>query len=132
MSPETLPLDIGPGRVLSHFELTERIGSGGMGVVFKAKDLLLGRAVALKVLSRDLLDSDYRGRFPLAQSSWQEALDRAPERPSYHAVVGDSTLASGSVDPVVLKAAPLLGVLTLEQVRERERRLGLDNIADPY
>jgi len=58
MSLETLPSDLGPGRVLGHFELTERIGSGGMGVVFKAKDLLLGRAVALKVLSRDLLDSD--------------------------------------------------------------------------
>jgi len=53
-----LPPDIGPGRMLGHFELTERIGSGGMGVVFKARDLLLGRAVALKVLSQDLLDSD--------------------------------------------------------------------------
>jgi serine/threonine-protein kinase len=58
MSSEALPPDIGPGSVVGHFELTERIGSGGMGVVFKAKDLLLGRAVALKVLSRDLLDSD--------------------------------------------------------------------------
>ncbi len=58
MSSEPLPPDIEPGRVLSHFELAERIGSGGMGVVFRAKDLLLGRAVALKVLSRDLLESD--------------------------------------------------------------------------
>lgn len=58
MSSEVLPPDVGPGSVVGHFQLTERIGSGGMGVVFKAKDLLLGRAVALKVLSRDLLDND--------------------------------------------------------------------------
>jgi serine/threonine protein kinase len=58
MSSETLPPDIVSGRVLGHFELGDRIGSGGMGVVFKARDILLGRAVALKVLSHDLLDSD--------------------------------------------------------------------------
>ena len=58
MSAETVLPEIGPGSVVSHFELTERIGSGGMGIVFKARDLLLERAVALKVLSRELLDSD--------------------------------------------------------------------------
>jgi serine/threonine protein kinase/tetratricopeptide (TPR) repeat protein len=58
MSSEILPPEIGPGSVLGHFELIERIGSGGMGVVFKAKDFLLGRSLALKVLARDLLDND--------------------------------------------------------------------------
>jgi len=32
----------------------------------------------------------YRSHFELAHSSWQEALDRAPEKPAYHAVVGDA------------------------------------------
>ena len=35
---------------LAHFEITSRLGSGGMGAVFKATDLELARDVALKIL----------------------------------------------------------------------------------
>jgi serine/threonine protein kinase len=52
------------GRTISHFRVDGKIGGGGMGVVYRAEDLKLGRPVALKFLPPEAVsDPERRQRF---------------------------------------------------------------------
>src|SRR5262245_47395899 len=65
------------GRTISHFQILAKIGEGGMGIVYKAEDVRLGRPVALKILPADV-SGDEKRRVRLIQEARTAAAANHP------------------------------------------------------
>ena len=62
--PAGMPAGLAPGTVVAGYRVDDEIGAGGMAVVYRARDVRLGRQVALKVLAPALAhDEEFRARF---------------------------------------------------------------------
>ena len=80
-----LPVDSRVGTRLFDYELTELIGRGGMGVVFRARDLTLDRNVAVKLIAPEYAsDPGFRHRF-LAESKLAASLEHPNVLPVFAA-----------------------------------------------
>jgi serine/threonine protein kinase len=108
------------GHTLSHYRILDKLGEGGMGVVYKAEDTRLDRTVALKFLAPHLLASDEHKQRFLREAKAAASLDH-PNICLVHEV-GESEgrffLAMGYVDGPEVRA------------RIRKRPLKLDEALD--
>ena len=81
-----------PGEQLAGYQIEEQIGRGGMAVVYRALDLRLGRAVALKVLAPHLgEDEAFRQRF-IRESRAAAGVDHPHIVPVFEAGEADGVL----------------------------------------
>ena len=105
-----------PGIRVTGYRIEARIGRGGMGEVYRAEQLSLGRKVALKVLRPDLAaDDGFRRRF-LRESMIAAGVDHPNVIPIYDA---------GEVDGLLYIAMRYVDGSDLSTLLRREGRLDL-------
>src|SRR4051794_20731406 len=105
------------GRMVSHYQIVEKLGEGGMGIVYKARDTRLNRFVAVKVLRSDKVSSEGRIRRFVQEAQAASSLNHPNIITIYDIIEQDGT------DFIIMEYLP---GNTLDQVIGRKRLRFID------
>ena len=113
------------GRTLSHYEIVGELGAGGMGVVYRARDTLLERAVALKLLPADAMADENRQRRFLQEARAASALNHPHIVTIYDVIHEDGVYAivMELIDGVSLEALVARGPVPVQQALAIARQI---------
>jgi non-specific serine/threonine protein kinase len=108
------------GETISHYRVTAKLGSGGMGEVYRAEDLKLNRVVALKLLPSGQYGDPQARRRLLREAQMASSLNHANIATIYEVDEAQSSpfIAMEYVEGESLKDLLLRGVLPLARVSE--------------
>jgi hypothetical protein len=120
-----------------HYKILEKLGAGGMGVVYRAEDTVLKRHVALKFLPSDSLGSD-EGRTRFLQEARTAAALNHPNICTVYEVnqvVGGSVLLPDEVEQSISEGSPFIAMELIEgqslrDMLDRSQMLPLEQILD--
>ncbi|HKW13200.1 MAG TPA: serine/threonine-protein kinase, partial [Candidatus Krumholzibacteria bacterium] len=105
------------GKRIQQYEIREKLGEGGMGVVYRADDTRLGRAVALKFLHPSVLGSAGQAQRLLAEARAAAGLSH-PNICTIYEIndAGDDTfIAMQLIDGITLRDRVLSGAVSVEE-----------------
>jgi eukaryotic-like serine/threonine-protein kinase len=105
------------GERLGHYQLEAKIGEGGMGVVYAARDTRLGRSVALKLLPRAVIGDPSRRKRLLREARAAAAITHGSIATIYEAgeIDGDVFLAMEKIEGRNLRACIVKGRVPIDE-----------------